>query len=89
MYRSKCRWVEKAELATKYFFNLEKRNDSRKMISKLKTATGEHITNEAHILLEIESDYNNLYSSEITATLNEYIVIAEAFAYPSRWRRKP
>ena len=24
MYRSKCRWVEKGERPTKYFFNLEK-----------------------------------------------------------------
>ena len=71
-YRSKCRWVEKGERPTKYFLNLEKRNYNGKVISELETDTGEHITNEAHILLEIESYYNNLYSSESTATLNKY-----------------
>ena len=35
MYRSKCRWVEKGERPTKYFFNLEKRNYNRKAISEL------------------------------------------------------
>ena len=73
MYRSKCRWVEKGERPTKYFFNLEKRNYNRKVISELETETGEHITNETLILLEIEYYYNNLYSSETTATLNEYL----------------
>ena len=73
MYRSKCRWVEKGERPTKYFFNLEKRNYNRKAISELETKTGEHITNETLILLEIESYYNNLYSFETTATLNEYL----------------
>ena len=43
------------------------------MISELETETGEHVTNEILILLEIESYYNNLYSSETTATLNEYL----------------
>ena len=73
MYRSKCRWVEKGECPTKYFFNLEKRNYNRKVISELETTTGEHITNETLILLEIDSYCNNLYSSETTATLNEYL----------------
>ena len=73
MYRSKCRWVEKGERPTKHFFNLEKRNYNRKVISELETETGEHITNETLILLEIDSYYNNLYSSETTATLNEYL----------------
>ena len=55
MCRSKCRWVEKGEPPTKYFFNLEKRNYDRKVISELETETGEHITNETLILLEIVS----------------------------------
>ena len=32
-FRSKCLWVEKGERPTKYFFNLEKRNYSRRVIS--------------------------------------------------------
>ena len=45
---------------------------NRKVISELETETGEHITNEAHILFEIESFYNSLYSFETTVTLAEY-----------------
>ncbi len=33
MFRSKCRWIEKGEKPTKYFFNLEKRNYNRKTIN--------------------------------------------------------
>ena len=33
--RLKCRWVEKGECPTKYFFNLEKRNYNRKTITEL------------------------------------------------------
>ena len=82
MYRSKCRWVEKGERPTKYFFNLEKRNYDRKVISELETETGEHVTNETLILLEVKSYYNNLYSSETTATLNEYLQFSNDLEIP-------
>jgi len=35
IFRSKCRWVEKGECPTKYFFNLERRNYNKKTISQL------------------------------------------------------
>ena len=35
MLRSKARWHEKGEKSTKYFYNLEKRNNVRKQIRKL------------------------------------------------------
>ena len=34
--RSKVRWVEQGEKPTKYFFNLEKRNFNRKVITEIK-----------------------------------------------------
>ena len=34
--RSKARWREQGERNTRYFFNLEKRNQSRKAVTKLK-----------------------------------------------------
>ena len=52
-FRSKCLWVEKGERPTKYFFNLEKRNCSRRVISELELDEGEIITDEKQILLEI------------------------------------
>ena len=45
-FRSKCLWVERGEKPTKYFFNLEKRNYSRKVISELEDEDGEMINNE-------------------------------------------
>ena len=36
IFRAKCNWVENEEKATKYFFNLEKRNYNQKAIMKLK-----------------------------------------------------
>ena len=44
-FRSKCMWAEKGERSTKYFFHLEKRNYSRKVISELEDDEGE-ITKE-------------------------------------------
>jgi len=52
------------------------------VISELETETGEHITNETLILLEIESYHNNLYSSETTATLNEYLQFTNNLEIP-------
>ena len=75
-FRSKCQWVEKGEKPTKYFFNLEKRNYSRKVISELEDEDGETINNEEQILLEVENYYKNLYSSKVDVTeeqLNRYI----------------
>ena len=62
-FRSKCLWVEKGERPTNYFFNLEKRNYSRRVISELELEEGDIITNEKQILSEIESYFMNLYSS--------------------------
>ena len=45
-FRSKCLWVEKGERPTKYFFNLEKRNYSRRVISELELEEGDINNNE-------------------------------------------
>ena len=56
-FRSKCLWAEKGERPTKYFFNLEKRNYSKKVISELEDDEGETIKEEEQILLKIENCY--------------------------------
>ena len=35
IFRSKIRWIEKGEKPTRYFFNLEKRNYHKKIVSQL------------------------------------------------------
>ena len=75
-FRSKCMWVEKGERPTKYFFNLEKRNYSRKVISELEDEEGEITKEEEQILLKIENYYRDLYTSKMDVTeeqFNHYI----------------
>ena len=45
MFRSKVKWVEQGDKPTKYFFNLEKRNYEKKIITQLKISDGEIINN--------------------------------------------
>ena len=71
MFRSKCRWIEKGEKPTKYFFNLEKRNYNRKTINELRKQNGVEIREEKEILKGIQEFYEDLYSSEISGTLQE------------------
>ena len=54
MFRSRTRWIENGEKPTKYFFNLEKRNYEKKMITQLKTTDGEIISDMTKINKEIE-----------------------------------
>ena len=73
-FRSKCLWVEQGERPTKYFFNLEKRNYNKRVISELEDENGK-VVDENQILPEIEKYYRNLYSSKISATedlLNQF-----------------
>ena len=44
MFRSKAKWVEQGEKPTKYFFNLEKRNYEKKIITQLKISDGKIIS---------------------------------------------
>ena len=59
----KCRWVEKGERPTKYFFKLEKRNYNRKTITELRIKGETTTNNERQILEAIEQYYNELYAS--------------------------
>ena len=66
MFRSKFRSVEQGERPTKYFFNLERRNYNKKVISECETENGNHIIDKTQILAEIGQYYQNLYSSEVS-----------------------
>ena len=62
--RSKARWTEKGEKPTKYFFNLEKRNYTRRRISELELSDRKPSCKEDEILKEIENFYKKLYTSK-------------------------
>ena len=61
--RSRTRWHEQGEKNTKYFLNLEKRQNDKTYISKLKTQDSTEITNADEILNCQKLFYKNLYTA--------------------------
>ena len=59
IFRLKCRWMEKGERPTKYFFNLERRNYNKKIISELRTENKMIIKNETQVLDAIEKYFKD------------------------------
>ena len=80
--KSKCLWVEKGDHPTKYFFNLEERNYSRRVISELELEEGEIIMDEKQILLEIENYLRNLYSSKTDVSEGQFSFYVEQLELP-------
>lgn len=62
--RSRRKWLEQGEKCTKYFFNLEKRNNELSSISKL-TINNQIWEDEKIISKHVADFYNNLYSKDI------------------------
>ena len=64
MLRSRSRYEELGKKPTHYFFNLEKRNYTSKVIQKLIYTEGEEFTNTADILKCQANFYKDLYTQE-------------------------
>ena len=60
--RSRTRWHKQGEKNTKYFLNLEKRQNSDPCISRLILDNGQEITNPDEILKQQKFFYKNLYT---------------------------
>ena len=82
MFRAKCRWIEKGERPTKYFFNLEKSNYNKKTISELRLQDDSITRNETVILEQIEDYYRNLYTSDLTFSETAYDTFTENVESP-------
>ena len=82
IFRSKCRWIEKGERPTKYFFNLEKRNYNRKTITELRTESETVTNNESQILEAIENYYSELYASANNSQENNVDEFTEHLKIP-------
>jgi len=63
--RSKTQYYEEGEKSTRYFHNLEKRNQENKNIKLLENDKGETIKGVKNILNEEVQFYKNLYSSRL------------------------
>ena len=61
--RSRARWYEHGERNSKYFYNLEKRNQKKKHIMSLVNNDGDKITNPKDILEEEERYFEEVYAS--------------------------
>ena len=61
--RSRTRWHEQGEKSTKNFLNLERRQNAKTYISKLKIQDNLEITNADEILNCQKLFYKNLYSA--------------------------
>ena len=62
--RSKARWHEHGERNTRYFFNLEKRNHTRKTVTKLEIGDNKYVNDQFAILEEEKRFYESLYKSQ-------------------------
>ena len=82
IFRSKCRWVEKDERPTKNFFNLERRNYNKKILSELRMEDETIIKNETQVLDVIENYFNDLYSSASSTTREEYDTFIQELRLP-------
>ena len=65
MLRSRCRYEDMGEKPTNYFLNLESRNYTSKLISKLVNENGEEYTDTKDILKYQKQYYKNLYSESL------------------------
>ena len=61
--RSRANWVENGEKNTRYFINLEKRNQRQKTITKLYNDSGTVITSHKDILSAEREYFEKIYSS--------------------------
>ena len=60
--RSRARWIEEGEKASKYFCNMENRNYISKMMPKLIKDDGSLVSEQEDIINETKTFYENLYS---------------------------
>ena len=64
LVRSRARWVEEGEKASRYFCNLENRNFVSKRISSLINSEGKELKDNDEIKGEVLNFYKSLYSSK-------------------------
>ena len=65
MLRSRCRYTDMGEKPSKYFFNLESRNFTSKVITKLVDANHVEYVNTNEIINQQREYYKTLYSETI------------------------
>lgn len=72
IFCSKVCWIQEGKKLTKYFFDLEKKNFNKKVISELRMADGHVTVNESQIMEEVTLFYENLYTSTNNGTNEDF-----------------
>ena len=80
--RSRARWTEFGEKNTKYFLNLEKRQQQRNVIKELQT-TKNTLKNSKLILKKLTSFYKQLYSDANDVPTNDMINYIDSMNLPN------
>lgn len=84
IYRNKATWMEQGEKCSKYFLQLQKRNFSRKNITKILKDDGTNIISASGILNTLMEYYNGIFNEETTTadniSLTEHM---KRFSYPT------
>lgn len=80
--RTKIKWSEEGEKSTKYFLNLESRNNAKKTMAKLMTNDGKYTTNPKEILDIQKQFYEKLYSSSVDKE-NKHMEYFDSVKLPS------
>ena len=70
MIRSRANWVENGERNTKYFINLEKRNQRLKTITAIYTEDGNIVNSTKDILNTQKSYFQKVYQSQNPRSIN-------------------
>ena len=71
IFRSQVNWFEKDEKPTKYFFNLQKKNFEKRIITQLKVGDEEILSDFKQVNNEIENLYSEFYKSTDFESLNK------------------
>ena len=77
IFRTRMKYYDEGEKASKYFLNLQKRNFNKKVVNKL-SINGSLVTNPSEILKEQVKFYEQLYTSNLGKE-TEDIVVKESF----------
>ena len=68
MIRSRTDQYEYGDKPTKYFLNLEKKNQEKKYLNQIRDSSGELVREKNKIMCEVQNFYDNLYSKKDSFT---------------------
>ena len=78
MVRSRVKWLQDGERASRYFCHLEKRNCTSRSMSYIETRDGQTAFSQKEMLDETKAFYENLYSQKETVDVDLRTLISDA-----------